>query len=86
MRTIGKHWRGGKREGAGLCAICGFRYPMSNLKKNADGIYVCFGPGSVNDAEGLTVSELAALEASAAETFDDVDYAGEVAPFDLGER
>jgi len=77
MRTIGKHWSHGKREGAGCCGICGVRYPMSMLRKNADGTWCC-----PDDIDGLTATEIAEREAAAADSLDDGDIEREMASYD----
>lgn len=62
-RLQGKTWLGGPREGAALCDICGGRWRRGQLVTNADGFLVCSGPGTNNDADGLTRTEAAQLEA-----------------------
>lgn len=84
MRTIGKRWSG-PLTGAGLCDICGARYPMHKLVKNADGFWACTGPGTLNDAEGLTRTELNELETEAAEGLEDIELEREAASFDRGD-
>lgn len=81
----GKHWMGGEREGAAVCAICGGRFRRGQLVFNADGRLVCSGPGTNDDADGLTITEAAALEASRASTLH-YDHGDEVVgPYDHGD-
>lgn len=84
MRTIGKKVFG-PLTGTGLCDICGARYPMHKLAKNGDGFWACTGPGTLNDMEGRTRTELAELETEAAEGIDDIELERESAQFDLGD-
>lgn len=84
MRTTGKKVHA-PYSGSGICDICGARYPMHKLAKNADGFWACTGPGTLNDMEGLTVTELGEIEVAAAEGIDDVEIEREAAQFDLGD-
>jgi hypothetical protein len=82
----GKQWAGGEREGAALCDICGGRFRRSQLVTNADGYLVCSGPGTNDDADGLTITEAAALESSRAATLGlDHDHAETVGGYDHGD-
>lgn len=84
-RLQGKKWQGGPREGAALCQICGGRYRMGQLVYNADRRLVCSGPGTNNDADGLTITEAAELEAAhAAELGVDV-FPAETGSYDFGD-
>lgn len=84
MRTVGKKHHG-PLTGCGICDVCGARYPMHKLAKNADGFWACTGPGTLNDMEGLTVTELGEIEVAAAESIDDVELEREAAAFDLAD-
>lgn len=83
-RLQGKQWQGGPREGAALCDICGGRYRMGQLVTNADGFLVCSGPGTNNDADGLTRTEAARLEAGHAAELGNHEHLGACGSYDHG--
>lgn len=84
-RTIGKHWpRRLRLTGSGCCDICGVRYSMDKLRKNGDGFWACFGPGTNNDLRGRTMTEISAKQAHAALEITGDDLKREMAAFDKG--
>ena len=77
-RTIGHHWHASLC-GAGLCADCGARFPMDELRKNAEGHFMCDDCG-----EGRTALEQAMDSAEAAQNVDQRELDVEMAQFDQG--
>jgi hypothetical protein len=78
-RTIGYHWHSSLC-GAGLCDICGARFPMDELHRNADGFMTC-RPCS----PGRTRTELDEERVAAAQEIDQRELDEEQARFDAGD-
>ncbi len=58
--TIGRRWPTSAPRGdyAETCQICQVKYRRSQLMRRADGVLVCFGPGTLDDAAGRDASTL----------------------------
>lgn len=80
-RTIWRKWTH-PLVGAALCDVCGGRFPMNKLSRNADGFLVCTGPGTLNDARGRTATELDEELRYAAQDVSEVDLAQEMGAYD----
>lgn len=63
--TIGRRWPTSAPRGdyAETCAICQVKYRRSQLVRRADGVLVCQGPGTLNDADGRDAVTLDRLNA-----------------------
>ena len=65
MPTIGRRWPASAPRGdyAETCAICQVKYRRSQLVRRADGLLVCSGPGTLDDAAGRDAATLDRLNA-----------------------
>lgn len=63
--TIGRRWPTSAPRGdyAETCQICQVKYRRSQLMRRTDGVLVCFGPGTLNDADGRDAATLDQLNA-----------------------
>jgi len=77
-RTIGHKWTASLC-GAGLCDDCGVRFPLDQLRRNADGFLNCR-----DCSVGRTRTELDEERAEAAYDVDQRELDEEQARFDLG--
>jgi hypothetical protein len=84
LRTLGRHWEG-PYVGAGLCAICGARYSMASLVKNANGNFVCRGSGTLDCGKGRCEAELVEAIAAQAQDASTEELEAELAQYDRGD-
>ena len=65
MPTIGRRWPASAPRGdyAEMCANCQVKYRRSQLIRRSDGVLVCSGPGTLDDAAGRDAATLDRLNA-----------------------